>query len=662
MNFRGSPRWGSPLQGGTGITAPSPAGFSGDGQSLGGVPASAYLPDIQPTENSQTGNGDSNPLYYRLLFSLAIMGIFISWLLPLHQSVPAADTVELLELLMLAAGVLLLWGSFRVPALLQFSVQFVLIALTWYIACDRNEGPHWLGAYAAGIPGDAARLFTGRVSELSEDSRLLILVLGWGLLVASVQQLALYRGTTTLFTAVTAGYLIVLDIIFGINTTGCIVAAAVLTLWMRGLAGLQQLGEQTDQRELPYYSWAGFTLLAAILLAAAAWAGGQLYGPRPAAPVTLQPVMEQLRHWAESGVSSRTGKEPSSAGTAGTTGYGTGEGELGAPLTPGTAPVFAATVSRPVYWRGESLAYYDGRRWIREGIMYEPLNLTALPSAEMSAALAADSSSGNRTLVQRIELAAPVSGGLPLFSAGTPADVGQVELTDGSRLGYVLTNPEKDRFRLPVTAGSAAITAYEVQSLLPENDPAVLRGLNDQDPQDIAGQYLQLPAKLPGRVTALAAALTSGAENRYDAAEAVRSYLSSSYRYTLDTRIPPAEADFVDDFLFTAKQGYCVHFASAMTVLLRSSGIPARYVQGYGPGTPERGRYLVTQADAHAWVEVYFPGAGWVAFDPTPGAGLAAAGPAAAAAAALAPAPQKDPASARSPADGLPALPQAGGT
>ncbi|KUP24816.1 transglutaminase-like domain-containing protein, partial [Paenibacillus sp. DMB5] len=618
MNFRGNPHWGSPLQGGTGITTPSPPGFSGDGQSLRAVSASAYRPDIQPTENSQTGNGDSNPLYYRLLFSLAIMSMFISWLMPLHQYVPAADTVELLELLMLAAGVLLLWGSFRVPAVLQFSVQFVLIALTWYIACDRNEGPHWLGAYAAGIPGDAARLFTGRVSELSEDSRLLILVLGWGLLVASVQQLALYRGTTTLFTAVTAGYLIVLDIIFGINTTGCIIAAAVLTLWMRGLAGLQQLKEQTDQSRLPYYRWAGFTLLAAILLTVAAWTGSRLYGPRPAAPVTLQPVMEQLRHWAESGVSSRTGKEVSFAGTAGTTGYGTGEGELGAPLTPGTAPVFTAAVSRPVYWRGESLAYYDGRRWIREGIMYEPLNLTVLPSDEMTAALAADSS-GRRTLAQRIELAAPVSGGQPLFSAGTVADVGKVELTDGTRLGYVLTNPEKDRFRLPVTAGSAAITAYEVQSLLPESDPALLRGLNDQDPQDIAGPYLQLPANLPGRVAALAAELTSGAENRYDAAAAVRSYLSSRYPYTLDTRIPPEEADFVDDFLFTAKQGYCVHFASAMTVLLRSSGIPARYVQGYGPGTPERGRYLITQADAHAWVEVYFPGAGWVPFDPTPG-------------------------------------------
>ncbi|WP_036738254.1 transglutaminase-like domain-containing protein, partial [Paenibacillus zanthoxyli] len=105
--------------------------------------------------------------------------------------------------------------------------------------------------------------------------------------------------------------------------------------------------------------------------------------------------------------------------------------------------------------------------------------------------------------------------------------------------------------------------------------------------------------------------------------------LQVTYPYTLDTRVPPEGADFVDDFLFTEKKGYCVHFASAMTVLLRSSGIPARYVQGYAPGRKAAGpgpqRYMVTQGDAHAWVEVYFPGAGWVPLDPTP---ASAAGPA----------------------------------
>jgi hypothetical protein len=621
------------------------------------VPLRRIAPE--QTENSQADNGGVIPLYYRLLFSLAIMGIFIEWLMPLHQSVKAADTAELLGILMLTAGALLLWGSFQVPGVLQFIIQFVMIALSWFWACTRNEGSGWLRAYTAGLPHDAGLFFSGQISELSEDSRLLILVLGWGLLVASVQQLALYRGSTSLFTVVTVGYLLVLDMAFNINTTVYILVTAGLILWMRGLSGLLHLKERTDKRELPYVRWGSYTLITAILLTAAAWTGGQLYGPRPAAPVTLQTVMNQLQHWGES---ERRNQAEELQPSEGSTGYGTGEGELGAPLSSSKTPVFTAVTSRPEYWRGESLAYYDGRRWIREGTLYTPLNLTNLPSEEIKAGGYGD----NRMLVQRIEFAVPASGGLPLFSAGTVADVEQVELEDGSMLGYVLSNREKNRFRLPETSGSARVTGYTVKSLLPESDPAVLRKLDAEDPQAIANQYLQLPAELPGRIAVLSRQLTASAGSRYDAVNAVRNYLQSGYAYTLETRIPPADTDFVDDFLFTTKQGYCVHFASAMTVLLRSSGIPARYVQGYGPGTPEDGgngllRYKVTQADAHAWVEVYFPGAGWVPFDPTPGIASAALEPAALSAAAPAAAPQKASAALRADA-ALPALPLAGGT
>ncbi|WP_310831304.1 DUF4129 domain-containing transglutaminase family protein [Paenibacillus pedocola] len=657
MNFRGDRLWGRPPTDAAAMTVASSGRRKRNGQSVQVMPGPAQQPVLEQTENSQTGNGGSIPLSYRLLFSLAILGMFVEWLMPLHRSVKTADTAELLEILMLAAGALLLWGSFRVPGVLQFSVQSVVIILTWYWACARNEGPGWLTAYAAGIPEETVLFFTGQVSELSEDSRLLILVLGWGLLVASVQQLALYRGSTSLFTIVTVGYLLVLDMAFSLNTTSNVLVTAGLILWMRGLSGLLRLKERTEKRELPYVRWGGCALITATLLTAAAWTGGQLYGPRPAEPVTLQKVMTQLQQWGESRVLNQTKELQPSAGA---TGYGTGEGELGAPLSSSKTPVFTAITSRPVYWRGESLAYYDGRRWIREGTLYAPLNIRELPSRELSASGFGDTA----MLVQRIEFDAPSSGGLPLFSAGTVADVERVELKDGSGLGYVLANRERDRFRLPKVSGSARITGYTVKSLLPESDPAVLRKLDTADPQAVTNSYLQLPAELPGRIAALSRQLTASADNRYDAVTAVQGYLQNGYTYTLETRIPPAAADFVDDFLFTTKQGYCVHFASAMTVLLRSSGIPARYVQGYGPGTLEAGgsgqpRYNVTQADAHAWVEVYFPGAGWVPFDPTPGTAFAAREPAALPAAAPAAAPQETSAALR--ADALPALPPAGG-
>lgn len=132
-------------------------------------------------------------------------------------------------------------------------------------------------------------------------------------------------------------------------------------------------------------------------------------------------------------------------------------------------------------------------------------------------------------------------------------------------------------------------------------------------------KYLQLPKELPQRVSKLSSEITSAADNDYDRVKAIESYLSKNYKYTLEPGNIPENRDFVDYFLFDSKQGYCTYYASAMTVLVRSIGIPARYVEGYMlPSKPASGKsYEVTNKEAHAWVEVYFEGFGWIPFEPT---------------------------------------------
>ncbi|WP_426334045.1 transglutaminase TgpA family protein [Paenibacillus silvae] len=157
------------------------------------------------------------------------------------------------------------------------------------------------------------------------------------------------------------------------------------------------------------------------------------------------------------------------------------------------------------------------------------------------------------------------------------------------------------------------------------------------DPASIRRKDLQLPDTLPQRVKDLAAKIMGTSATRYDAVQAVRSYLQANARYSLDTRMPPRGRDFVDDFLFVTRAGYCNHFSTAMVVLLRAEGIPARWVKGYAPGQADPqvpGRVIVTQADAHSWVEVYFPGVGWMPFEATPGFDAAQAVDASAAASA----------------------------
>lgn len=122
------------------------------------------------------------------------------------------------------------------------------------------------------------------------------------------------------------------------------------------------------------------------------------------------------------------------------------------------------------------------------------------------------------------------------------------------------------------------------------------------------------------QIRALAARITAGTGNPYDAAAAIETYLRENYQYTLTPTIPRDGSEPITYFLFTSKQGYCEYFASAMGYLLRAAGIPARLVNGYGPGTydSKTKQYVVRESDAHTWVEAYFPNYGWVPFEPTP--------------------------------------------
>jgi protein-glutamine gamma-glutamyltransferase len=154
------------------------------------------------------------------------------------------------------------------------------------------------------------------------------------------------------------------------------------------------------------------------------------------------------------------------------------------------------------------------------------------------------------------------------------------------------------------------------------SDPPVdvLRGATGSD-QGVGP--LWLPAQLPSRVAQLARQVTSGAATRYDAVRSVELFLAERATYRLDSPVPPPGRDAVDHFLFDARTGFCEQFASAEAVLLRAVGIPARLVTGFAGGAPRDGGRLLRAADAHAWVEVWYPGVGWVASDPTAGAQLA---------------------------------------
>jgi transglutaminase-like putative cysteine protease len=240
------------------------------------------------------------------------------------------------------------------------------------------------------------------------------------------------------------------------------------------------------------------------------------------------------------------------------------------------------------YWRGMSLDYFDGISWkdtFRErSVVSKKGDRFSLRPFQAKDAV-----------VQKIFLE-PMDTDV-LFGLG---EIAAVE----AETGLLFTDAAKSLF-LPAKKGKRF--QYVVYSVRKEAD--VTGDVND---------YLQVPAGV-GKVSQFAREITGRTVNDIDKAAEIERYLKTNYTYSLSSRNPPAGMSPVDDFLFNSKRGYCEHYASAMVLMLRTIGIPARIVTGfYGGEFNEYGGYvIVRQSNAHSWVEAAIDGR-WRLFDPTP--------------------------------------------
>jgi len=158
-------------------------------------------------------------------------------------------------------------------------------------------------------------------------------------------------------------------------------------------------------------------------------------------------------------------------------------------------------------------------------------------------------------------------------------------------------------------------------ALAPDSLYAVLSGTPGPEPAP-GPDLVALPADTDPRLVALAESLGGGAVTNEERVERTVRYLQTQLRYSLWVgRFRSRQ--FVAEFVLEKKQGWCQYFATAAAVLLRLQGVPTRYVSGFQlrPQLLRGGHYVVRQADAHAWIEAWLPGRGWVEADPTPGAG-----------------------------------------
>jgi hypothetical protein len=275
-------------------------------------------------------------------------------------------------------------------------------------------------------------------------------------------------------------------------------------------------------------------------------------------------------------------------------------------------------LARDVHWRGIALTTFDGRRWFSEA--HDPMALSQGADGWISLAGKTPTAGRFSQPLHYTVFLEPLASDA-LFVAAEPERIrGQFmgeSLPGGraSRNSYLVLD-KTDSISNPFH--NFANVRYEAVSALPRVPPDVLRTAPANYPDAVRELYLQLP-KLDPRIPALAKQIAGRAQNPYDQAHAVEQYLRTHYAYTLDLS-GPASPDPLAHFLFERRAGHCEYFAAAMTVMMRSLGVPARYINGFLPGEYNElgGDYIVRASDAHSWVEVLFPGYGWVTFDPTP--------------------------------------------
>jgi hypothetical protein len=266
--------------------------------------------------------------------------------------------------------------------------------------------------------------------------------------------------------------------------------------------------------------------------------------------------------------------------------------------------VMRVRANRPSYWVGETFNTWQGESWVEPNPRSKPLHQTlpfVLPPA----------------------VGASLSGEPDLqtfYVAGTTADL-VFHAESASELWFPSSRvfvAEDGTIVSPIGLGSGSI--YSVESVVDTPAAAQLRADKSAETLPAATRQsdLQLPHPYP-RVQALARSITAGDATTYDKVESLLTWMGRHTRYSTDIPQLPRGADSVTEFLFGNRVGFCEQISTSLAVMLRSLGVPAREAVGYVPGgfDPITDLYQVHANDAHAWVQVWFPGYGWQSFDPT---------------------------------------------
>ncbi|MGB8000906.1 MAG: transglutaminaseTgpA domain-containing protein [Anaerobacillus sp.] len=547
----------------------------------------------------QQVNEKTDWLYSLLLYGLGFL-LFWEWLRPLTVISDTGQT----EIFILFTAFLFLLSYFQLPFWLSFPIKG--IALTYALHAMFFPGPFfdflWFDYFVSDFSKNMSLLFATNFDGLSNVFRtFLFFILLW-LISYLMQYWLIQTRRIFLFLLVTIVYISVIDTFTVYNADNAIIRIVVIGFILLGLLQILRIQEQEgvifSKGRFPVY-W----LIPLVIIIAFSSLFGYI-APK-AEPQWADPVPFLKKTTGNDDGDGKYGNGVSKIG------YGEDDSKLGGPFVMDDTPVFTAAIKDRGYWRVESKDRYTGKGWessVEDRVPFEGKTETLYEdSVELEAFDTKINMSGNEEFDFIIH----------------PGQV--TDIKTGADVQF-LENPLTGKVFTRNLGESIVLDNYNLDYESPTFSEELLREAPTEYTEQMKNTYLQLPESLPSRIGELAQKITADEDNPYDKARSIENYfVGNGYVYeTTDVAIPGENEDYVDQFLFETKLGYCDNFSSSMTVLLRSLDIPARWVKGFTEGEFVEGagdyrEYEITNNNAHSWVEAYFPGIGWVPFEPTRG-------------------------------------------
>ncbi|MBJ7992975.1 transglutaminase TgpA family protein [Bacillus mycoides] len=537
----------------------------------------------------------------RFFMHVCALLLLLEWLRPLI----GITNVGRLDIFVIFIGICFTLSFFQTRWQTPIKIVMILFIIHFLYYKNAFINPSWLTKFFADISRNSSLLFQGNLLDISPVFPTLLFFLSFWFLSAFISFWMIHKKRGLLFLILTIIYITIFHNLHLYNANYAIIRTIVIGFFILSLLRIERIREmehlQNFAREI---SKLLRPLTIFIVLSATIAYFAPKFGPQWPNP------MDFLKF---------NTSEASKKQEVSKIGYGLDDSRLGGPFKEDPTIVFTAQTQNKQYWRVETKDFYTGKGW---EVSENPKKVSFKNKNDVV------SWYEQNTKTEATEATISMKKSYPHLTY--PAGLVSVEAS--SNVSYSV-DPFSEKIYTMQGDSSTTLNSYKVTYEIPEFSIENLKSVKTNEGHETSPyfmtKYTQLPESLPQRVRDLAVNLTNDKGNRYDKVLAIENYFTdNSFVYeTMNVLYPAKNQDYVDQFLFDTKSGYCNNFSTSMIVLLRSAGIPARWVKGYTEGTLENtlastegeNVYTIANNNAHSWVEVYFPGYGWIPFEPTKG-------------------------------------------